>query len=214
VKSYRQFCPVARALDTLGDRWTLLILRELMVRECRYSDLRDALPGIASNLLADRLAGLQDAELVERYEAPRPVSATVYRLRERGKAALPIVRELARWGQPLLTTGLGADTFRSRWLVALTTAMFDGVDTTGIAPLVVALDVGDEPVTLTVAETGVSAAPGWSEDATLTVSGSPALVTDLLAGDLQADHALTEGTLKITGSREAIRRLTRLTNPH
>ncbi|MGH8914488.1 MAG: winged helix-turn-helix transcriptional regulator, partial [Acidimicrobiia bacterium] len=79
MRSYHQYCAFARALDIVGDRWTLLIIRELLLRDSRYSDLQDALPGIATNLLADRLRQLQSASLVESYEAPPPVRATVYR---------------------------------------------------------------------------------------------------------------------------------------
>ena len=76
MRSYDQFCALARALDVVGDRWTLLIVRELFARDCRYSDVRDALPGITTNLLADRLRQLQEAGVIEAYEAPPPVRAT------------------------------------------------------------------------------------------------------------------------------------------
>ena len=71
MRSYDQFCALARALDVVGDRWTLLIIRELFARDSRYSDLRDALPGIATNLLAERLRQLQEARVIEAYHPLR-----------------------------------------------------------------------------------------------------------------------------------------------
>src|SRR5437588_6264945 len=77
MRSYRQFCALARALDVIGDRWTLLIVRELLLRPCRYTDLRDGLPGIATNLLAERLRELEAANVVEREDPEPPVHHAV-----------------------------------------------------------------------------------------------------------------------------------------
>ena len=85
-KSYKQNCPVARGLDVIGERWTVLILRELIAGARRYSDLRVALPGIATNLLADRLRELEEAGIVDRTELPPPIARTVYSLSDLGGA--------------------------------------------------------------------------------------------------------------------------------
>lgn len=90
-KSYNQNCPIARGLDILGERWTLLILRELLGGARRYADLRAALPGIATNLLADRLRELEDAGLIARAELPPPIARTVYTLSELGWRKVPPV---------------------------------------------------------------------------------------------------------------------------
>jgi DNA-binding HxlR family transcriptional regulator len=79
MRSYGQFCGVARALDVVGDRWSLLVMRELLLRDCRFTDLRDGLPGIATNLLTQRLRDLEAEGLLERVEAPPPVATTLYR---------------------------------------------------------------------------------------------------------------------------------------
>ncbi|MEE6178499.1 winged helix-turn-helix transcriptional regulator [Mycobacterium sp. 050134] len=95
-RNYNQNCPIARGLDVLGERWTLLILRELVGGPRRYGDLRAELPGIATNLLAERLKELQDAGLVERTDLPAPVGRTVYTLSELGwQRALPVLQSLA-----------------------------------------------------------------------------------------------------------------------
>ncbi|HEY6225275.1 MAG TPA: helix-turn-helix domain-containing protein, partial [Gemmatimonadales bacterium] len=81
MRTYAQYCGLARALDVVGDRWTLLIVRELLLREsCRYTDLLSGLPGIATNLLAGRLADLEAAGVIVREEAPPPIATTIYRL--------------------------------------------------------------------------------------------------------------------------------------
>src|SRR5919201_6854048 len=103
MRSYGQFCGLAKALDVVGDRWTLLIVRELLLRgPCRYTDLRKGLPGIATNLLAERLRELEDAGVVLREEAPPPIATTLYSLTPRGEELRRVIYELGRWGTPLM----------------------------------------------------------------------------------------------------------------
>jgi DNA-binding HxlR family transcriptional regulator len=96
-KSYNQNCPIAKGLDILGERWTLLILRELLGGPRRYSDLRAELPGIATNLLAERLKELQDAGLVDRAELPPPIARTVYSLSDVGWQRVPPILQSIAW---------------------------------------------------------------------------------------------------------------------
>jgi DNA-binding HxlR family transcriptional regulator len=98
TRRYDQYCPIAVALDVLGDRWTLLILRELTMGERRFTDLRVALPGIAPNLLSERLRALQDEGLVEQRELPPPAARSVYAATPAGREAVPVLRSLARFG--------------------------------------------------------------------------------------------------------------------
>jgi len=98
-RNYNQNCPIARGLDILGERWTLLILRELVGGPRRYSDLRVELPGIATNLLAERIRELQDAGLVDRADLPAPIGRTVYTLSDMGwERVLPVLQSIARFG--------------------------------------------------------------------------------------------------------------------
>lgn len=102
-KSYNQNCPLARGLDLLGERWTLLVLRELIGGARRYSDLRAALPGIATNLLADRLRELEESDVVDRTELPPPVARTVYTLSETGwRKVPPVIQAIAKFGLDLI----------------------------------------------------------------------------------------------------------------
>lgn len=97
-RPYGQYCGVARALDLVGDRWTLLILRDLLPGPLRYRDLSDKQPGLASDMLTDRLRRLELDGLIERADAPRPVGVTLYRLTEAGVAIRPTIEALARFG--------------------------------------------------------------------------------------------------------------------
>ncbi|OBH76518.1 transcriptional regulator [Mycobacterium scrofulaceum] len=98
-RNYNQNCPIARGLDVVGERWTLLILRELVGGPRRYGDLRDELPGIATNLLAERLKELQEAGLVDRADLPAPIGRTVYTLSDMGwQRVLPILQSVAWFG--------------------------------------------------------------------------------------------------------------------
>jgi DNA-binding HxlR family transcriptional regulator len=98
-RNYNQNCPIARGLDILGERWTLLILRELVGGPRRYGDLRAELPGIATNLLAERLIELQDAGLVDRADLPAPIGRTVYTLSDMGwQRVLPILQSITWFG--------------------------------------------------------------------------------------------------------------------
>jgi DNA-binding HxlR family transcriptional regulator len=191
VRSYGQYCAVARSLDVIGDRWTMLIVRELWLRPCRYTDLRQALPGIATNLLADRLRDLEADGLVQRTEEPPPVATTVYRLTERGRALEPVLYELARWGTPLMASGRGDDTFRPHWL-----------------GLVVRRALRDVPATapfrfsLTLAGSTAPALVAYAGEDGVQVDCSPAsdvAVDVALEGEADDLIAVFRGTRKIDG---------------
>src|SRR6476469_5888682 len=117
MRSYRQYCGLAKALDVIGDRWTLLIVRELLIGESRYTDLLKGLPGIATNLLATRLEEMEQAGLITRADLPAPSATTVYRLTKRGEELRPVVRELGKWAGPMMTGRTKSECARTRWMV-------------------------------------------------------------------------------------------------
>ncbi len=102
-RTYGQYCPIAAGLDLIGDRWTLLILRELSMGDQRFTDLRGELTGIAPNLLTERLRSLQAIGLVTTAELPPPAARSVYRLTEEGRRIEPVLRSVARFGISYLT---------------------------------------------------------------------------------------------------------------
>lgn len=117
MKSYGQLCTVARALDVVGDRWTLLIVRELLILgSARFTDIQRGLPGIAPNLLAQRLRDLEANGVLAHEELPPPATGAAYRLTERGRALDGVVRELLKWGAGTISTASPDDLFQMHWL--------------------------------------------------------------------------------------------------
>jgi DNA-binding HxlR family transcriptional regulator len=121
MRSYDQFCGLARSLDLVGDRWTLLILRELLLGDRRFTDLVDGLPGIPRNLLSARLAELSDEGLLERVDLSPPTAVTIYRLTDVGADIEPVLLALTRWGFPHLGDP-GGQTVRGAWFGLLIAA--------------------------------------------------------------------------------------------
>lgn len=108
-RTYHQFCSIAYALDVIGDRWTLLIVRELRFGPRRFTDLKRALDGIGSHLLTKRLKQMQADGLVEHQKLPPPAATSVYGLAERGRALEPVILALRDWGAPLMMPKMGSD---------------------------------------------------------------------------------------------------------
>ncbi|NND03596.1 MAG: transcriptional regulator [Acidimicrobiia bacterium] len=102
AKPYRHLSPLGRALELVGDRWTLLIISDLMVAPKRYTDLANGLPGIPSNLLRDRVRRLEEDDLITRFEAPPPVATSLYELTPRARELEPAILALQEWGGPLM----------------------------------------------------------------------------------------------------------------
>lgn len=116
ARSYDQYCPIARALDIVGDRWAMLVVRELLFAPKRFTDLQERLAGIAPNLLSRRLKELEAAGLVRRRRLDPPAAATVYELTEKAKGLETAMLELARWGVQFLG-GYEGEAFELEWLL-------------------------------------------------------------------------------------------------
>jgi DNA-binding HxlR family transcriptional regulator len=114
-RSYDQYCPLSRALDVIGERWTLLIVRELMAGPRRYTDLHADLPGVSTDVLAARLREMEHDGLVARRRLPPPAAATVYELTTRGEDLLPALTALADWGSAGLAGPRPTDALRAHW---------------------------------------------------------------------------------------------------
>jgi DNA-binding HxlR family transcriptional regulator len=199
-KSYQQYCGVAAALDRVGDRWTLLILRELSFGHQRFTDLRAALPGIASNLLAERLRDLEDSGLVEQRELPAPAARTVYVLTEDGRRIFPVLRALARFGLPFLGDPVDGKVRPRTAVYGGLAALFDPAAGSGV-DLRMRLDLDGEELWLEVRD-GRIVRPDRSAAPDLTFSGSAAALVQLCRGADEADLATR---LKVSGSAKARR---------
>jgi DNA-binding HxlR family transcriptional regulator len=206
MRSYNQYCAIAKALDVVGDRWNMLIVRELLSQgACRYTDLLNGLPGIATNLLADRLRDLEREGVVTREEAPPPIATTLFRLTPRGQELDATLLELARWGAPLLMEPAEQDAYRGRWL-ALTVSLFVSDLAPDEPPVAVELRSGDEVITVATGEGGVDACPGAAERPDLILTGPPQLLVGVLTGQLDLTTARARG-LQTRGSTKILSRL-------
>ncbi len=206
MKSYGQYCALARGLDLVGDRWTLLIVRELLsLGPSRYADLQRGLPGIATNLLAARLRDLEGAGLIERRELPRPVGATVFALTERGTQLRGIVGEFVKWGSALMGSAASGEAFRAHWLLLPLRALCR--DTRPASPLqVVRVGTAEDGCDITARAGTVGVVPSSPDvrpDAV--VNGDPDAMVALFAGRL--DPASSAARALITGDLNAVVRV-------
>ena len=206
MRSYGQYCSIARALDVVGDRWTFLIVRELLQRgPCRFTDLKNGLPGIAPNLLSGRLKDLEDAGLISREDAPPPVASTLYHLTENGLALQPVLQALGLWGLQFMAVERPDDAFLAHWL-AYAPAWYTTDDQPDAPPAVIQLATADEQAVIEVGGGQVSARVGRVADPDLVLEGPPRAILGLLFGMVDTKSA-TEIGLKIRGRREVLTRI-------
>ncbi|KUL50953.1 winged helix-turn-helix transcriptional regulator [Streptomyces sp. NRRL S-1521] len=132
-RSYDQYCAVARGLDAVGDRWTLLIARELLAGPRRYTDLHADLPGVSTDVLASRLKDLEQQGLVTRRKLPPPSAAYVYELTGRGQELQPVLSALAAWGAPALAERRPTDAVRAHWFALPLLRALAGAGAEGVA---------------------------------------------------------------------------------
>jgi DNA-binding HxlR family transcriptional regulator len=193
MRSYGEYCAIAKSLDVVGDRWTLLIVRELSLRgPSRYTDLRNGLPGIASNLLAERLRELEHAGVIAREEAPPPIATTLFRLTPRGEQLTPVLAGLFHWGIPLMREAKAGDSVRSHWLAgALETVL---VDRDPDAPAVtLQLQTGDQPIAIEARNGVIHTRLGAADSPDLTLTGPPNPIMGLLLGLLDLADTKAKG---------------------
>jgi DNA-binding HxlR family transcriptional regulator len=193
MRSYEEYCSIAKSLDVVGDRWTLLIVRELIERgPSRYTDLRNGLPGIASNLLAERLRELEQAGVIAREDAPPPVATTLWRLTPRGEQLRPVLDGLARWGLPLMTEQKTTDAVRSHWLAAAIELMLTDRQPDA-PPATLELQTGDQPIAIELRDGAIQTHLGATDNPDATIAGPPRPIMGLLLGSLHLADAKSHG---------------------
>ena len=180
-RSYNQYCGVARALDLIGERWALLVVRELVLGPKRFTDLRQGLPGIATNVLSLRLRQLERDGVVARRLLPPPAPARVYELTEHGRELVPIMLALGRWGAGTMGQRSPEQAIRGEWLALALQAFFDVDAARGLtATIVVELD--GAPFTLRLQDGRLDVAPGSDGPADLAIATDTELLLQFLAG--------------------------------
>jgi DNA-binding HxlR family transcriptional regulator len=208
MRSYGQYCSVAKALDVIGDRWSLLIVRELLLQgPCRYTDLRNGLPGIATNLLSDRLRELEAAGLVRREEAAPPVATTLFHLTEAGAQLEPTLDALGAWGIRYMTQPADRDEFRSHWFTFPVALFLHDSDPDG-PPLTIELRPGGRPAVVEISGGEVRTRLGEAPSPHLVLDGPPRLILGVLSARLTPAEAVDRG-LAITGDPALLHRLQR-----
>jgi DNA-binding HxlR family transcriptional regulator len=212
---YNQYCGVARAAEVLGERWNLLIVRDLLIGPERYGELLAGLPGLSSNVLASRLRDLEARGVVRRRLLPRPASGTVYELTEYGHDLEDILSGMAAWGARSLgerTEGQGGRPVVASLQLRRALSHLVTTDDTPGAPSIVVVDYGSEAVTFTCAAESCTTTWGRAPDPDVVLTTRPDVVTSILGGHLAPHQAAAEGRLAITGRAElAARVIDRLT---
>ncbi|WP_410633974.1 winged helix-turn-helix transcriptional regulator [Amycolatopsis sp. cmx-4-83] len=201
-RSYGDACTIARALDVVGERWALLVIRELLLGPQRFSDVRRALPGASSNLVTDRLRELEAHGVVTRRKLPPPAGSTVYELTGRGRELEPVVLALGAWGG-----GLPRPPDAHLGTTSVLLFLRGGARPRRAACYRVELDarvwtVRTEPGRLTVE-------PGAPEAPDATIRTDPPTLNALLEKPSDLDAAIAGGLVAASGDRKAVRRLLR-----
>ena len=204
-RSYDQYCALARALDVIGQRWTLLLVRELLLGPKRYKDLLAGLPGIGTNLLAERLRHLDQLGLLRRRALPPPAGSTVYELTELGQQLEPAVMELGRWGAHFLGEPRERDVLRPGWFFVSLRATFR-------PELAAELDesyefrIDGEAFHAAVHRGRVSSGQGPATAPAMVVSTDLETFIALLARRLEPSEALATSDVEIEGDPAALGR--------
>jgi DNA-binding HxlR family transcriptional regulator len=200
VRYTEQHCPIARALDELGDRWTLLIVRELVRGDQRFTDLREHLPGIAPTLLTQRLRTLIDQGLVATRELPPPAARSVYTITDRGRETVPVLRALARYGMPLLEPAAEGVVIAPEMVVdAALRAFYDDRRVVGVDERYVVRIDGREFRLSSVRGGGAG-----RDDVDATIDASAATWMDIRQGRLTIHDAIDAGRMRVDGSATAL----------
>jgi DNA-binding HxlR family transcriptional regulator len=205
TRRYDDPCGIARALDVIGDRWALLIARELIFGPKRFLQLRAGLHSVSPNVLSQRLRDLEDAGVIRRRLLDPPASVAVYELTDRGRALEPVLLELGRWGsgQPITTsTELSPDAL----LVALKTSF----DPAAAADGVYALDVAGDWFTVIVSAGSVTVSRGRTIGAAVTFRTDVGTMRAVAFGRQPIAEAENTGKLTVTGDHALAERFTRM----
>lgn len=206
--SYAQLCGIATALDVVGDRWSLLILRDLMVGPLRFGDLAEGLPGIGTNTLTARLKHLESTGVVRRRLLELPDRGTVYELTPYGRELEPVMLALGRWGTRSMHRLPADAASRSRWLVA---GMLAFHDQHAVAePTTWELRLTDGPFTVRADGTSLTITAGAPATADLVVTTDDHTMQLLLTRQLSPEQAVAAGAVTLDGDPAALPRLVEL----
>jgi DNA-binding HxlR family transcriptional regulator len=204
MRTYDDGCAAAHALDLVGERWALLVVRELLLGPKRFTDLRAGLPNASPNVLSQRLRELEQAGVVRRRKLPPPAASKVYELTEWGMELEPVIVRLGRWGARSPSkprdAALGVDS-----LVLSFRTMFDPLAADGLTASY-ELRLGEDRFRAEVADGRFEIVRGGAERPDATIETDSATLATLVYYGVGIDEALHSGDLKIKGSKQAVER--------
>lgn len=199
---------MAHALDLIGERWALLIVRELLLGPKRFTDLRAGLPGASADVLTQRLRGLIETGIVKQAKLPPPAASKVYGLTAWGAELEPVVTHLGRWGSRSPSMNHDADRSVDSLVLSLG-ALFDSKVAHGFAATI-ELRLGENTFRVEIADGRIHLARGDAEQPTATLVTDPTTLAALIYGDRPLDDSVRSGEATITGKAAAVGRLLRL----
>jgi DNA-binding HxlR family transcriptional regulator len=207
-RTYRDQCGVARALDVVGERWALLVVRELLLGPKRFTDLRVGLPHVSADVLSQRLRELERDGVVQRRTLAPPAGSRVYELTDRGHELEPVVLALGRWGSgapfPAGDAKLGTDSMVIALMTTFDPAAADGLDAT------YELQLGGQRFRARVAGGRFDVARGQEREPDATIETDPGTLAGMLWHGRRLADGLRSGEVGIDGSRPAVTRFLRL----
>ena len=206
---YQQYCALARTLDVAGDRWTLLIVRELTPGPRRFTDLLDGLPGISRNLLTERLRALERDGIIARQELPPPTARQVYELIDDGRDLAAAMAPLIAWGARRIGDRKPGDSFRARWPAVAMAGLADREAAKGVSETYQYL-VGDSAFHFMVDDGSIELHDGRAEDPAVTWTTDEETWADVASGKISSSSAVATGALTVSGDPHAAKRLRKI----
>jgi DNA-binding HxlR family transcriptional regulator len=209
ARRFDQYCPIANALSIVGERWALLIVRELLKGPRRYTDLSAGLPGIGTKILATRLRELEDGGVVARRKLPPPAASTVYELTEYGLGLEEVIHAIARWGARSLGLPKRDDDVDPEWGLSAFPALLYPERARGLTKTFV-VRIDDDAFTVRLVDGRLRVEVGAIAEADLEIATDMATFFQLASGDLPPHEALDAGCVQIDGDPDALDRFFRV----
>jgi DNA-binding HxlR family transcriptional regulator/putative sterol carrier protein len=204
-RAYREYCAIARSLDLLGQRWTLLIVRDLLLGPQRYTDLHAGLPGIATDMLTSRLRTLESEGLVRRRDLPPPAPATVYELTDAGRRLGPLIRALGEVGLTLLDTPAQGEPINAGPVVMSLNLTFRPTEAAQLTETY-GLRIDGNAFTVAVDRGAVSTERGAPPSPAATFKTDPRTLVLLLRGETTTAATVGDGAVEVEGDPAALER--------
>lgn len=204
-RSYRQYCAIAHALDIVGERWTLLIVRELLMGPKRFTDLLNGLPGIGTNLLSSRLRELEESDILERRTLPPPAASAVYDLTELGHGLESVIAALHRWGSKTQAAPDKKDQFRPEWSILAMQYAFRPELAKGLSETY-EYRIGNEVFHARIEDGSIETRQGFAQNPDLIITTDPETYSAIAMQQVALVDAVNSGDVAVEGDADTLKR--------